>query len=219
MTLQEVNQLASLGEGPSLEFKRKVPRPERIAKEVIAFANTRGGRLLLGVDDDGSVVGVRDAEEEAFVLERALNAHCDPPVPIHAEHVQVSHRRFVIIVHVPESSVKPHYLVNGGDTRMAYVRVGEKSVEASRERVRLMRDDNTTAKVTFEFGEKELMLMRYLEQYGRITVKQFASLAGIPRRRASQTLVLLTRASILRLHADERHDYFTLAYGAGTNGQ
>ena len=55
MTLQELNQLASLGEGPSLEFKRKVPRPERIAKEVIAFANTRGGRLLLGVDDDGTI--------------------------------------------------------------------------------------------------------------------------------------------------------------------
>lgn len=213
MTLQELNQLASLGEGLNLEFKRKVPQPERIAKEVIAFANTRGGRLLLGVDDDGSVVGVRDAEEEEFALVHALDAHCDPPVPIEAEHVPVSSRRYVIVVHVPESDAKPHYLVNGGETRVAYVRVGDQSVEASREHVRLMRDDPSAGKVTFVFGEKELMLMRYLETYGRITVSQFARLAGIPRKRASQTLVLLTRANILRLHPDPKHDFFTLAYG------
>lgn len=212
MTLQEVNQLASLGEGSHLEFKRKVPRPERIAKEIIAFANTRGGRLLLGVDDDGTVVGVRDAEEEAFALEHALNAHCDPPVAFETEHVVVSNRRFVIVVHVPESDTKPHFLVNGGEPRVAYVRVDDKSVEASREGIRLMRNGGA-AKVTFKFGDKELMLMRYLEEYGRITVRQFASLANLPRRRASQTLVLLTRANILRLHADPKQDYFTLAYG------
>jgi sulfite reductase beta subunit-like hemoprotein len=56
------------------------------------------------------------------------------------------------------------------------------------------------------------MLMRYLDNYGRITVKQFASLANISDRSASRTLVLLTRANVLRLHADHRHDYFTLAY-------
>lgn len=213
MTLQEVNQLASLGEGLNLEFKRKVPKPERIAKEVIAFANTHGGRLLLGVDDDGSVVGVRDAEEEEFALQHALNAHCDPPVPFDVAHVAVTNRRFVIVVHVPESDEKPHYLVNGGEARVAYVRVDDQSVEASREHVRLMRNAPAEGKVTFEFGEKELMLMRYLETYGQITVRQFASLANIPRKRASQTLVLLTRANILRLHPDPKHDYFTLAYG------
>lgn len=218
MTLQELNQLVALGEGSHLEFKRKVPKAERIAKEVIAFANTNGGRLLLGVDDDGTVVGVRDAEEEEFVLHHALSAHCDPPVAYNAERVQVTNRREVIIVYVPASKDKPHFLVNGATEngapgRTAYVRVDDKSVEASRESVRLMRADPSAEKVTFEFGEKELMLMRYLEKYGRITVRQFASLANIPRRSASQTLVLLTRASILRLHTDAKHDYFTLAYG------
>ncbi|MEX0747785.1 MAG: ATP-binding protein [Rhodothermales bacterium] len=214
MTLQELTQLASLGEGANLEFKRKVPRPERFAKEMIAFANTQGGRLLLGVDDDGAVVGLRDVEEEEFVLNRAMSRHCSPELSFSMEHVPVAHRREVIIVHVPESPTKPHFLVQSenGSEGTAYVRVEDKSVEASPEAVKLMRKDKGTAGVSFEFGEKELMLMRYLDNYGRITVKQFASLANISDRGASRTLVLLTRANVLRLHADPRHDYFTLAY-------
>jgi predicted HTH transcriptional regulator len=214
MTLQELSQLVSLGEGPSLEFKRKVPKAERIAKEVIAFANTRGGRLLLGVDDDGAITGVRDAEEEEFALRQALNAHCDPPVEFDTERVPVTAKRDVILVSVPESAAKPHFLVghqNGNDPG-AYVRVEDMSVEASKEAVRIMRAEKKESNVLFEFGDKEQMLMRYLEAYGRITVEQFATLAHISNRLASQTLVILTRANVLRLHADPKQDFFTLAY-------
>ena len=212
MTHHELAQLVALGEGSHLEFKRKVPRAERIAKEVIAFANSRGGRLLLGVDDDGSVVGVRDPEEEEYALKRALNAHCRPALSLSIERISIRHRRDVIVVHVPESTEKPHYLVNGDKHGTAYVRVEDKSVEASDEALELLTSGRAVGDVQFEFGEKELLLMRYLDAYGRITVPQFANVAGIPRRLASSTLVLLTKARILRLHADDKQDFFTLAY-------
>ena len=214
MTLQELSQLVSLGEGLHLEFKRKVPRPERFAKEIIAFANTRGGRVLIGVDDDGTLAGVRDAEEEEYVMRQALEGRCDPPVEITTERVPVSRKRSVVLVTVPQSTQKPHFLVNGEDVKpTAYVRVDDMSVEASREARRLMREEGQSRDVLFEFGENEQMLLRYLDGYGRITVRQFARLADIPRRRASQTLVLLTRAGVLRLHPDLGDDYFTLAAG------
>jgi predicted HTH transcriptional regulator len=57
MTLRELEQLVELGEGISLEFKRRVPQPERIAKEIVALANTNGGRIVLGVSDDGTIEG------------------------------------------------------------------------------------------------------------------------------------------------------------------
>lgn len=213
MTLRELTQLAAPGEGSYLEFKRKVPRPERIVKEIVALANTHGGRLLLGVDDDGSLVGVRDAEEEEFALHYALHHLCDPPVTIHTERVPISKKRDVIVVSVPESTTKPHFVRgedNGG--RTAYVRVEDMSVEASREAVRLMQAAGQPTDVQFTFGEKEQLLMRYLDTYGRITVDQFATLAGIPRRRASQTLVLMAKANVLQFHTDAGDDYFTVAY-------
>jgi len=215
MTLRELEQLVGLGEGLSLEFKRQVPRPERIAKEVVALANTHGGRIVLGVDDDGTITGVNDASEEKFLLRQAIQTHCVPEVEYRTERVVVGDRRDVLVVIVPESSSKPHIVVpetaiNGEGP--AYVRVEERSVEASDETVQQLRDQSPTGSVTFEFGETESLLMRYLDDYGRITVSQLAQLADIPRERASQTLLRLTRADLLHLHADEEGDYFMLSY-------
>lgn len=216
MDLHDLKRYVSFGEGTFIEFKRRVPQPERIAKEVIALANARGGKLFLGVDDDGSIYGLRDVEEERFALRQALEAHCDPPVVVDTETVAVTHKREVLVVDVPESREKPHYLVgavNGsGNRRIAYVRVDDQSIEASREVVRLMKHERDPQDVRFEFGEKERTLMRYLDRYERITVEGFARLAGVPRRSASQTLVLLAKANLLRLHPDEKADFFTLAY-------
>ena len=205
----------TLGEGANIEFKRKVPRPSRMAKEIIAFANTHGGHLLLGVGDDGAIVGVRDAGEEEYALQQVLQEYIQPAVRVHVNRVEISRRRDVIVVEVPASGEKPHFLVvhgNGHSVQTAYIRVEDMSVEASREHVRLMRAERSPRDVRFEFGEKEHLLLRYLEQYGQITVPQFATLADIPKRRASQTLVLLTRARVLTLHAHPRQDYFTLCY-------
>ena len=60
-----VLSLIAQGESKTLEFKRELPRFEQIAKTVIAFANTSGGKLLIGVDDNGSLVGV-DADSTSI---------------------------------------------------------------------------------------------------------------------------------------------------------
>ena len=73
MTLFEAQQLIRQGEGDLVEFKRKVEYPERIIKEVVAFANSSGGHLFIGVDDDGTIVGLKDVYEEHFVMEKAIS--------------------------------------------------------------------------------------------------------------------------------------------------
>lgn len=216
MTPQELQQLVSLGEGISIEFKHRVPHAERIAKEMIALANTQGGRILLGVSDDGTIAGVDDAAEEEFVLNRAMNRHASPPVDYTTERVRSASGRDVILVRVPESVQKPHHLVPAADDvrgdGTAYVRVEEMSIEASPESIRMMHERDDGPGVTFQFGETESLLMRYLDDYGRITVTEFAKLADIPPDQASDTLVRLAQANLLQLHADREDDYFTLAY-------
>lgn len=216
MTFRELEQLVELGEGISLEFKRQVPRPKRIAKEVVALANTHGGRIVLGVDDDGTITGVNDASEEEFLLRQATQAHCVPTVEYHTERVVVGERQDVLVVVVPESRSKPHVVVEGAPSSNGegpvYVRVEERSVEASDETVEQLRNQTPSGGVTFEFGETESLLMRYLDDYGRITVSELAQLANIPAERASQTLLRLTRANLLHLHPSEEGDYFTLNY-------
>lgn len=216
MTRRELEQLVGLGEGISLEFKRRVPRSERIAKEIVALANTNGGRIVLGVGDDGTIKGVGDASEEEFLLRQATEAHCTPPVEYDTERIVVGDRNDVVVVTVPESHDKPHFLVGESSSangeEPVYVRVEERSVEASDETVERLENQEANKGVTFEFGDTESLLMRYLDDYGRITVPQLAQLADIPPERASQTLLRLTRADLLQLHTSEDGDYFTLNY-------
>jgi len=211
MHLNDVVRLAAMGEGLCIEFKKKVPTAERLSKEAIALANTEGGYILVGVEDNGQVTGVRDALEEEYVARGALDAHCDPLLHYTTERVRVTPKREVLVINIPKSDRRPHFLRDEqGQRGVAYVRVDASSIEASREAVRLLRLREQEERVTFQFGHKEQLLMRYLDQYGRITVTQFAEMAGIPTRNASQTLVLLTRANVLRLHYDTRADFFTL---------
>lgn len=214
MTPSDLTRLVAAGEGLTLEFKKKVPRPEKLARELIALANTHGGRLLVGVDDDGTIGGLKDGIEEEYALRDAIAAHIDPPIAFGTERVALSNRREVLVVRVPASPDRPHVLVGVGEgDGTAYVRVGASSVEASKEAVRLMRRRaQDAAGVHFEFGDKEALLMRYLDEYGRVTVDAFARAAGIPLRQASHTLVLLTRAGLLRHHLGHPDDHFTRAY-------
>ena len=213
MTLDDLRRLAAMGEGRHLEFKNRVPRADRFAREVIALANTDGGKVLIGVDDDGSVVGVKDADEELFALRQALGARVEPAVEVDVEPVRVSRRRLALVVDVPASGERPHYLRPNGDPRekrRVFVRVADQSVEASREAVQLMKAERGGAGARFTFGERERKLMAYLDRHERVTVTEYARLAAVPPWRASKTLVQLAHAGLLALHAQPGGaDYFT----------
>ena len=218
MTSDDVKRLAAMGEGQRLEFKNRVPRPERIAREVIALANTDGGKVLVGVDDDGTVLGVKDAQEEFYALQSALEDRILPPVDLGFEPVRISRTREVLVVHVPASDDRPHVL--RPDRRpdgtlpkqRAFVRVADQSVEASREAVAIMKAERRDESVTFTFGDAERKLLQYLERHERITVKEYARMNKLPPWKASKALVTLARAGIVAIHPREGgDDYFTAA--------
>jgi len=218
MTHDDVKRLAAMGEGKYLEFKNRVPKAERIAREVIALANTDGGKVLVGVDDDGTVLGVKDAQEEFYALQTALDDRILPPVDLGFEPVRISRTREVLVVHVPASGDRPHVLrpdrrPDGSlPKQRAFVRVDDQSVEASREAVALMKAERRGEAVTFTFGDAERKLLQYLERHERITVREYARMNRLPPWKASKALVTLARAGIVALHPREGgDDYFTAA--------
>jgi predicted HTH transcriptional regulator len=215
MDRQEVLELIEEGEGFHVEFKRLVPSPEKIAKSMIAFANTKGGCILFGVDDDGSIVGVESEKTEAELLQLAGSRYCEPAITPTIEIVPFDGRD-VIIARVRESTEKPHrYLDDNKNGREAkvYIRVNDKSVLASKEVIKILQDERIDGRpLEVSIGENEHRLFRYLEKEERISLKQFCHLVNISERRASQILVKLVRAGVIRLHTLEKEDYYTLAY-------
>ncbi len=201
--------LASKGEGLRIEFKKKATFPEKIVRELIAFANTSGGDLLIGVDDDGTVSGQRYIEEEIFVMEKAIKEFIFPPLDYQLFSIKLNEIKGVAVFKVPVSTLRPHYLKEK-DKKQAYIRVADRSVQASKEVWEILRRGKTPKDMVFTYGRKEEILMKALAESERITLKEFSKLANLPRFLASKTLVRLVLANVLLIHPQESEDFFTL---------
>ena len=140
----------------------------------------------------------------------------EPPVAYEYEIVNVKRGRDVVIVYIKESKCKPHRLIDEEEDekpsqRKSYIRIGEKSMIASREMARLLKSQNDDAPpLTISIGYHEKRLFAYLEMHERATVSDFARLVNISRRRAERLMIKLVRAGVLQINVDSGNDYFTL---------
>ncbi len=215
----ELVRLAATGEGPALEFKRRVPRPARLAKEVVAFANTRAGACSMGVDDDGTVVGpARTPRRRSSPSAKPSTRSCDPPVAYTIDRVDSGPHARRAGVRVPPSPARPHYRGGATDEAAAglYVRVGASSVEASREAVRLMRQPalGRRAGSASSSARRRACSCATSTPTGASPWRCSRRSRALAPKQASHTLVLLTRAGLLRHHVALPEDYFTRAFAA-----
>ena len=205
-------ELIARGESEELEFKQKTTHPHRISRTLVSLANTRGGHVLVGVDDAGRVVGVRDAEEELFVLRDAAQHYIEPPLTtLHYRELEEDGRT-VLVVTVPESPHKPHRAqVAPGDWR-GYVRVRDASVQTSGLTEKLLARQHPE-EPRFEqlpLSKQELAVLDHLKTHPRITLAQFMKLVNFGKRRAYQTLIKLVLHGYIRHHDKEKEPYYTV---------
>jgi predicted HTH transcriptional regulator len=215
MKRKEVLELIEGGENLQCEFKRKFSSSEKIAREMIAFANTRGGVILFGVDDNKEIVGVDSEKSEAELIKDSGLNYCIPPLDFNIAYFDLNGKE-VVVVEIPESDKKPHRIqdyLNEFDINKAKVciRVNDKSVLASKEMVRILRARTNNLNLKkYAIGPNEKSLFNYLDEYERISVKELSALVNISERRASRTLVKLVRANLLLIHTkDNGEEYFT----------
>lgn len=229
MTLRELQQLVKEGEHTTLEFKKKVAHPEKIVREIVAFANTKGGNLLIGVSDDGGLSGLRFPEEEAWELNKAIENHCKPHIRFQQETIALSGSKSVLRYYISESPEKPHFVLEPQPSppgtlplprtkntnrpplrKRTYVRVADRSIQASREMREILRRRRQARDISFHWTEKEQKLMQYLQDHDHITVKEYSKIAEIPLSLASKTLVRLVLANVLDIEPAEGADHYIL---------
>ncbi len=215
MKLIEVLDLVEMGENYHCEFKRKFSSHKKIAKEMIAFANSGGGYILFGIDDDKKVVGLESEKSEANLIQETANNFCEPSIAYNIEYKELKGKE-IIIVEIPESDRKPHRIqdykstININDALVS-VRVNDKSVLASKEMIKIMiNESNGNSLKHYSIGTNEKKVFEYLEQNESITVSELKKLVNISERRASRTLIKMVRANLLILHKKENsEEYFS----------
>ena len=208
--MSDLEELISRGEGDRLEFKKTITHLDKIARTLSAFANTRGGIILVGVLDNGKICGI-DPEEEKHSLQKAADFYCDPPVRLFFKEVEHDDDLTVLKTIVPESKHKPHLAKAKENDWRGYVRVKDESVQTSKMVLHSLKTEEKTKPAYEPITRQETMLLLQFQKQSRITLKQFMGLANISRQRASRILVNLVLHGHIRLHDQEKEPYYTLS--------
>lgn len=203
------------GENQFVEFKQIFSSHIKIAKEIIAFANTRGGIIIFGIKDSGKIIGVASEKEVNDLVIETLKYYCEPIPEYQIEFIECE-KKEVVVLHIFESKKKPirvqdyKELLNPGEARV-YIRIKDKSVPASKEMTKILQSrSDEKPLIKYQVGKDEKKVFEYLEKNEFITVKQLGDFANISLRRSSRTLIKLVRADLLMIHTkDNGEEFFT----------
>lgn len=203
-----IKKLIFEGEGVTLDFKKTITRHEKIAKTMVAFANNKGGQLLIGVADDGTITGVKFEDEEKYMITKTAQQYIRPMLEPVFEEIYVDDK-LVLIANIAESDTKPHYALADDGKWWVYVRVKDKSVLASKIVVDVLKRSGNEQGVLIEYSANEKTLLKYLEEHTRITIQEFCKLLTISRRSAQRILVNLILSGVISIHTSEKEEFYT----------
>lgn len=131
MLKSELYEIIANGENSRVEFKRDDCQPEDLIKEIVAMANHRGGMVLLGVEDDGSISGIARDNLEEWAMDAVVGRAIHPVIVPYYEEVQVDDRR-VAVMTIEQGVAKP-YVRRHNDREEIFMRIGSVSKLATRE--------------------------------------------------------------------------------------
>jgi predicted HTH transcriptional regulator len=205
-----IKKLIFEGEGVTLDFKKTITSCEKIARTMTSFANNKGGRLLIGVADDGTIKGVKSEDEERYMITKAAEFFARPVLEPIFEEIYVDDK-LVLVVEIKESNTKPHYALAEDGKWWVYVRVQDKSVLASKIVVDVLKRATDDKGVLIEYSTKEKALLEYLDKMERINIKEYCDLLKLSRRNAQRILVNMVLSGVIRIHTTEKEEYYTAA--------
>lgn len=201
-------KLIQQGEHQQQDFKFCINDSRKIAKSLVAFANTEGGRLLIGVKDNGSIAGVR-SEEEYYMVEAAAGMYSKPPIPFTTRQHQVE-GKIILEIDVAPSTERPHYALDDAGKWLAYFRYKDENKLANKVMLEVWKKEKRKTGILISYSDNERTLLDYLEKNSQITVSRFARLAHIPYRKAEQIIIDFTVLHILTLIPGEQGFHYSL---------
>lgn len=206
-----IKRLIAGGEHQTLDFKFEVSDFRKIARTLVAFSNTDGGRLLVGVKDNGAIAGIR-SEEEYFMIDGAARIYCRPEVRFHAREWKVEGKKVMEVV-IERGENKP-YLSQDDDNRwIAYIRQGDQNFKANKVLLRVWEQMKSGQPTTIRFRQAERLLLPYLEKNKSISISRFRRLVGLSLIQAENILVDFILLGLIEIEHTSASALFKLTAG------
>lgn len=186
------------GENLQQDFKYFLNDAKKIARTLAAFANTAGGRLLIGVKDNGSIVGLKAQEEEARVIEAAAEMYCKPRVA-YRSRLWKHQGKQVLEIRVDPGPKAPYRAPDENGRWKYWLRKQDENKAACDLEIAIMKLENRKRAQCFCMGQAEDRLLKILQTEGPLTYRELIDRAMIKKGEGLQALARLVVYEIVKL--------------------
>lgn len=204
LSAEELAARIAQGEGKTLEFKRGLPRDEKVARSLAAFANTRGGLLLIGVGDRGELIGAPRPRETLEHLRSIAEHSLEPSLALQLAIVELQSAR-IVCCSVPLSPKRPHRVLRADGSSEVVTRAGSSNRAADGRTLRAIVEQRTSKRSLDELERRALAWVEERTRGGAAadsdaTVEGFCEAANVGKQRGKRVFVELERAGLLIGH-------------------
>jgi predicted HTH transcriptional regulator len=199
---RNLKKLIAGGENQKLDFKYCISDSRKIARTLSAFANSDGGRLLIGVRDNGSIAGIR-SDEEYYMVDTAAQLFCRPEITF-AIKQHITGGKTILEVEVNKGNKRPYQAKDEDGKWLTYFRHNDQNLVANRVLLQIWRKEKMASGVLVRFSRVENSLLDYLKKNRSITLSKFRKIANIPSARAEKILANLIIFKVLIMNVSEK---------------
>jgi len=201
MTWEEIITLLEQGEGQSVEFEKQVPTPEDIARDMVAFANSDGGKIVLGLDDKNKhLIGLDIDDGFRNWIREIGEKHCSPKIVPSVEILEHSGKKVAVIT-VPEGEERPYKTDD-----ICYIRDAAESRPAK---------DEEEKQITNPWGgrglnKRQLRSLQLIQERGSITNREYREAFNVSHKTAHIELTMLADKRIVKSEGSGRSTCYIL---------
>ncbi len=206
--LHRLKKLIASGESDTLDFKQTISDASKIAKTLAAFSNHKGGTLLIGVRDNGSIAGVR-SEDEKYMLELAGTFYCEPKINIELKEHEID-GKLIIEALIPAGNMKPYFAKDQEGKWLVYHRVKDRSLQASAVMFQVLKKQNRQTINLLEYSLLESKILSLLKSDEPKVLNYLVSSLNIQRHRIIHSLAKLIYFKIVNTNYDQKIERYAL---------
>jgi len=197
-----IHNLIKQGENQKLDFKFEISDSKKIARTFVAFANTDGGKLLVGVKDNGSISGIR-SDEEYHMIQAAADLYCKPEIDF-TEKIWTINGKTLMEVTIYKSNKMPHYAPDKNGKWKAWARINDQNILVNDIILQVWKRKKSKNGTFIRYSDIEEKLLVYLNEYTSVTLSKFCRLYKVKRHLAKKTLVNLISIGLLTYDINEK---------------
>jgi predicted HTH transcriptional regulator len=201
-------RLIDEGEHQQQDFKYCINDSKKIAKSLVAFANTNGGRLLIGIKDNGRIAGIK-SDEEFYMVEAAAKIYSKPAITFLTKQWPVNGKT-VLEIQIAPSNEKPHFAKDENGKWLAYIRSADENLLAHKIQIEVWKKQKSSKGIYFSYSDDEKFLIEYLQKNSSISFSKFIRTAHISRKKAEDILSNFVIMDVISMNSGKEGTTFYL---------